>query len=198
MRLWIAAVAVVSIMAPCVGHAGVPMTCRVEAQSDAGGRVTLSTFDPSPKLPFQMPPSLGWRPPSTADAIEMAVGGHGGQSLGDLTGGHVMFTPKVIAGAAHYTARVTAGTGKAWTYGPGDLEFGREKADFGINADDPRGSGVLAAIGHGTRLKVDILFDGKIEQSDTFDPSNVTERDKLVAYARHLVETRDPRVCKPI
>ncbi len=194
----IAAMAALSMLVPSVSDAGVLMTCQVEAQSEAGGRVTLSTFDPSPKLPFQMPPSLGWRPPSTADAIDMTVGGHGGQSLGDLTGGHVMFTPKVIADAAHYTARVTANAGEVWTFGPGDLQFGDEKAEFVINADDPRGSGVLAAIGHGTRLEVDILFDGKIEQSDTFDPSNTVERDKLVAYARHLVETRDPRVCKPI
>jgi len=198
MRLLIVAFAALSILSPCVVRAAEPLTCQVDARSDGGGRVQVSTFDHSAKLPFDMPPQLSWQPPSTTDTVEMVVGWYGGKALGDLTGGHVMFTPRVMADAGQYWVRVTSDDGEVWDYGPGDLEVGAEKAELNIDRNDPRGRAILAAIGHGTRMKIDILLPGKIEQTDIVDPSNTSERNKLVAYARHLAETNDPRVCKPI
>ncbi len=160
----------------------------------------MTTFDHSAKMPFDMPPQMGWQPPSSANRLELAFGFavNGEKGLGDATGGHLTFTPQARTNPNRYSARVTADTGEIWTYGQSDFEFGSEQAGIIIDRVDPRGKAMMAAISHGMRLKVDILVDGKIDQSDTFDPSNTIERDKLISYARHLVETRDPRVCKAI
>lgn len=198
MRLSIVAFAVLSIASASVVRAETPLTCLVDARSVHGGEVKLSTFDHSPKLPFNMPSRIFWQPPSSGDGIELLVGWQGDKAVGGLTGGHVMFTPRAMANAGRYAARVMASPGEIWTYGPSDLQFVVDHAIFVFDGGNARGRAILTAIDHGTPVTVDILLDGKVEQSNSFDPSNIKERDKLRAYADHLVEIKDPRVCKPI
>jgi len=198
MRLSIGLYATLFIASAGVAHAATPLACEVDARSTNGGRVWISRIDHSPKMPLDMPRQVVWQPPSSSDAIKMGVGSYGGKVLGELTGGHVMFTPGVMADAGNYTIRVRSKAGDLWTYSSADLEVGPEKASVGFDGNEPRGRAILAALSHGTPITLEILQAGKIEQSDTFDPSNINERDKLVAYASHLVEINDPRVCKAI
>lgn len=198
MRLPIAALAILSIASAGMVHAATPMACRVDVRSAQGGRVWMTKSDPSPKLPFDMPQQVFWQPLSSTEAIEMVVGGRGGKALDALTGGHVTFTPQVAADASQYTVRVRSDLGETWSYGPGDVEAGADKSEAYLDWNDLRGAAILTALSYGRRLTVEIVVGDNIEQSETFDPSNTGERDKLVAYASHLVETNDPRVCRPI
>ena len=191
MRLWVAAVTALSIMAPCVGHAGVPMTCQVDVRSDLGGRVQLGKVDPTSWVV--------WTPPSSARTFEMGIGyvWRADKPIGDVVGAHVTFTPATVADAADYRVRLTDSTGEVWTCEASDLQVRPEQDDVPIVGDDVRGEAIIAAIDRGERVTVEVLREGKVEMTGTFDFSNIQARDALVAKASHLAERNDPRVCKP-
>ncbi len=192
MRLWAAVgVTALSVLAPCVGRAGVPMTCQVDVRSDLGGRVQLGKVDPTSWIV--------WTPPSSAKTFEMGIGyvWRADKPIGDVVGAHVTFTPAAVADADDYMVRLTDSAGEVWTYGISDLQVRPEQDDVLIVGDDVRGEAIIAAIDRGERVTVEVVREGKVEMTDTFDFSNIKARDILVAKASQLAEANDPSVCKP-
>jgi hypothetical protein len=199
MRLWIAVVGALSILAPGVGQAGVPATCLVDLHSDQGGRVQLGKISHEETRPAGTSSWVSWTPPASAKTTEMSIGYLWSVKapIGDVIGGGVMFTPATPAVADDYTVRLTTGAGAVWTYEPADLDERPGEDDVTIDPQDVRGSAILAAVGRGERVTVEIIRDGTVETTNTFDFSKTQARDALVVQAIGLVEHNDPSVCKP-
>ncbi len=182
-----------------------PMTCSVDLTSEEGGRLEVTKREPDPTLPLPLPPlQIIWHPPTLGSSVDLVIG-YNGSSLEKLSypsGGHVRFTPRGGLGGGHYKALMTSGSAQIWLFGSTDV--GIESTDVGVSpkfadvtfsTDQPDGAAVMTAIDKGQHIRIVLLNEDKLVVSATFNTSATTGRDKLLAQARHLVETSDPSVC---
>lgn len=174
--------------------------CQVDLATQEGGRVNITRIDASDKLPFSIPMHIGWHPPGEGDGIDFAVGYPSSRvnDLGFPSGGHAEFTALANTNASQYEAVITVnGTLVARLASP-DISVGPQHSDIDFSANRPSGKSVLAAVASGKQIKIEIWGKGKLVASKTFDTSAIHARNDLILKAKHLIETSDPGVCRPI
>jgi hypothetical protein len=194
-------IATTLLMMSAGASAKTPVTCTISAESlEGGGALNVSAYDPDSAASLGVPPlKVLWDPPGGEDdSVELAIS-YKTPSLnafGASNGGMVKFAPGIGGRADQFLAIVSTGGAELGRFRV-DPDFGAAQGDFVFSADDRRSDAVIAAINAGKRIEITILKDGAKVTSDTFDTSSTPGRDRLLAQARHLVETSDPSVCRP-
>ena len=197
---------------------GAPLSCDIEAKSREGGRIQVATWDYGPdSLAFKkdhpaikmMPPpaTISWHPPSSNDSVDLVFfyGDGDLQKLGAMTDAAIIFAPFEVAEPEQYTTTVTSDGAQTWHFAKATSEImtGQMEvtlADAAPNAftnarsDEDKVSAL--ALSQTKHLTITVANGRSSEMTTRFDTSAIAGRDQLIAYARHLVETRDARVCR--
>lgn len=179
-------------------------TCTVDLKSEDGGHLEVFSRNLDPRLPISaVLPALQilWHPPTLGSSADLVIAYRKSslEKLDDLDGGHVRFRPVKGIRPKTYEALATVGSTQIWHFESTDVEVEAGDnptfADLILSEDRPGGGAVLTAINNGQHIRIALLDEGKQIASATFNPSATAGRDKLLAQARHLIETSDPSVC---
>ena len=176
-----------------------PQTCQVHLSSGGGGTLDVGVIDPDSKLPFKdQPLHVFWHPPIKGGGMDLVISYRSANlnALGTPTGGRTQFAPGIGSSASQFQALVSDGDAQVWRFGA-DTDFGSEQGDFIFSTNDPSGRAVISAIASGKTVKVVILKSGISVASASFNSSATSGRDRLLATARHIIETSNPRFCHP-
>jgi hypothetical protein len=189
-------------------HAG-RISCQIDASSQEGGRLVVTTWDYGPdSLKFlrdhpavrMIPPPAGiaWYPPASGASVAVVFDYDGSDlsQLGAPSEVYAEFMSPDNVKPGQYSASVSNGGAQSWQFDQGYTDFITDQVKIPFQNDGSGGKAVATEMSQNEHIKVDILTGGKAGMSENFNLSVTEGRDQLLAYARHLVETDDPRVCR--
>jgi hypothetical protein len=207
------------IFAPATGAQAGRTFCQIDVNSQKGGRLEVITWDYGPaslKLMHDnptvrmMPPpvTILWHPPSTGTSMDL-VFSYDGSDLAKLdaaTEATTSFAPIDGVKPEKYASTVTSDGARTWQFAGAQTDEVTNQMWVTL-ADDvspeaftnarsaPDRVSVLA-LGGNKHLTITVNGGHQSDLSASFDTSATESRDQLLAYARHLVETQDARVCR--
>lgn len=194
------------------------ITCEIDVSSDSGGRLEVVTWDYGPDTLKVMranpavhmmpsPATISWHPPSSSASVDLEFF-YGGSDLSKLeapTFATASFAPLDGVKPEHYAVTVISDDARPRHFTGAQTDFMTDDMRMTLadaspagftNARSEENKISVLALSQSSHTKVAITGGDHDALSSEFDTSATKGRDQLLAYARHLVETQDPRVCR--